>query len=301
MELLQLRYFYTVARFGSITKAANYHQIPQPAMSQTIARLEKELGNVKLFDRQNGRIYLNANGEIFLKHVETALNALDQGILRITEDQNKITGQIRILALENQRFVLGCVSEFSTFYPEVAFSISHNYYTSEDKTYDLCISSEQHYQNMLSFQPLIREEIVVAVHESNPLAEKKALALSELQQEKFIAASPQSAQHSITYVQCRLCGFEPNVPYICDDEYFVRKYISENMGIALAPALSWAGRFRSNTKTIPLVQPALTTTSYVLWDENRYISPALRAFRDYLIEKASNLPGNLLHFKKTGM
>lgn len=295
MELLQLRYFYTVAKCGSITKAAKHHQIPQPAMSQTIARLEKELGNVKLFDRQNGRIYLNANGQIFLKHVEIALNALDNGVQLITEDQNKIAGHISLLALENRRFVLSCVSKFSSIYPDVTFSISHSYYTEVDKNYDLCISSEQHYRHMLSFKPLIKEDIIVALHESHPFANAKSLHLEDLYAEKFITASPQSAQHKITLSQCRICGFEPNIPYVCDDEYFVRKYISENMGIALAPALSWAGRFRTNTKVIPLVRPSLKTTSYVLWDENKYISPALSAFRDYLLEQAAELPGNLLH------
>lgn len=295
MELLQLRYFYTAAKCQSITKAAKYHQIPQPAMSQTIARLEKELGNVKLFDRQNGRIYLNVNGQIFLQHVETALNAIDSGVQIITEDQHKIAGHISLLVLENRRFVLSCVSKFSNIYPDVNFSISHSYYTEQELNYDLCISSEQHYRQMLSFKPLIKEDIIVAMHESHPLANAKKLHLEDLHAEKFITASPQSAQHNITQTQCRISGFEPNIPYICDDEYFVRKYISENMGIALAPALSWAGRFRSNTKVIPLVRPSLQTTSYVLWDENKYISPALRTFRDYLLEQAAELPGNLLH------
>lgn len=294
MELLQLRYFCTVAKYESITKAAQYYQIPQPAMSQAIARLEKELGNIKLFDRQNGRIFLNTNGQIFLNHVEVALNSLDNGVKTITADQNKIAGHISLLVLENHRFVLGCVSKFSSVYPDVNFSISHSYYTEHDKNYDLCISSEQHYRQMLAFKPLIREQIVVALHESHPLANSKSLRLEDLHNEKFITASPQSAQYAITQSQCRICGFEPNTPYICDDEYFVRKYISENMGIALAPALSWAGRFRSNTKIIPLIRPAIKTTSYILWDENKYISPALKTFKNYLLEEASKLPDNLL-------
>lgn len=51
MDLLQLRYFKTAAELQSMTRAAEFHMIPQPAMSQTIARLEKELG-VKLFTRE---------------------------------------------------------------------------------------------------------------------------------------------------------------------------------------------------------------------------------------------------------
>ena len=76
MELLQLRYFCTVAQYESITRAAEYYHIPQPAMSQTIARLEKELG-IRLFDRKNGRLFLNDKGRIFLASVEKALDELD--------------------------------------------------------------------------------------------------------------------------------------------------------------------------------------------------------------------------------
>ena len=41
MELLQLRYFLTVAELLNISHAAKYHRIPQPAMSKTISRLER--------------------------------------------------------------------------------------------------------------------------------------------------------------------------------------------------------------------------------------------------------------------
>ena len=68
MELLQLRYFQKVAEMESITKAAKYYLIPQPSMSQTISRLEKEL-NVKLFERKNGKLFLNEQGKTFLVYV----------------------------------------------------------------------------------------------------------------------------------------------------------------------------------------------------------------------------------------
>ena len=50
MELLQLQYFVKVARLGSITKAAHELQVSQPSLSQTMRRLENEMG-FKLFEK----------------------------------------------------------------------------------------------------------------------------------------------------------------------------------------------------------------------------------------------------------
>lgn len=50
VDLLQLHYFRTVAKFEHMTRAAREIRIAQPALSKTIARLEEDLG-VRLFDR----------------------------------------------------------------------------------------------------------------------------------------------------------------------------------------------------------------------------------------------------------
>ena len=64
MELLQFRYFLEAARYENLTRAADELHIAQPALSQSIMRLENELG-VKLFDRRNHHVYLNDQGKLF--------------------------------------------------------------------------------------------------------------------------------------------------------------------------------------------------------------------------------------------
>ncbi|MDD5954563.1 MAG: LysR family transcriptional regulator [Firmicutes bacterium] len=295
MELLQLRYFVTVAKMQSITKAANYYGIPQPAMSQTIARLEADLGGIRLFDRKNSRIYLNETGKRFLSRVEYALHSLDNGIAELNTQSDTISGEIHLLVLENRRFILSCVSQFYKRYPDVTFFVSHDFHSDQNTDYDLCVSCMQTHHHMKHSVPLVKESIVLAVHESNPLAKRSWVSLPELKDEKFITMPSQSSQYDITYNSCRACGFEPRVQFICDDPYFVRKYISENMGVALSPAVSWSERFRKNTVIVPIENPPIHTTSYLLWDDNRYMTPTVSEFMKFVIEQAKHLEGNLLN------
>ena len=292
-ELLQLRYFQKVAELESITQASKHFLIPQPSMSQTIARLEKELG-VKLFDRRNGKLFLNEKGKVFLSHVERVLQELDNGVAAVASENEKVTGSVSIKVMENHRFILTCVPKFTELYPEVSISVSHGYHEDQDITYDLCVSSRMTYKRMAAQIPLIKERVVLAVRDDHPLAQRSRVAISDLKGEKLISLPSQSTLNSMTLDLCRAQGFEPSIPIICDDPYFIRKYVSDGMGIALAPSISWKGRFRENTVLVPVDDPAIYISSYLIWDSSRYMSPAVRKFRKYLFTEAKTLSDNLI-------
>ena len=90
------RVFYTVAKSGSLTKAAEELYISQPAVSRSIKQLETQLG-ITLFTRTHRGMQLSANGgELIFNEVEKALNLLSDAENRIAEMKTSATGTIRI-------------------------------------------------------------------------------------------------------------------------------------------------------------------------------------------------------------
>lgn len=79
MELMQLRYFVVVAQYQSMTRAAEALYMTQPALSRSIARLEREL-DLTLFRRTANRVQLTEAGARYLQAVRQALDALDAGL-----------------------------------------------------------------------------------------------------------------------------------------------------------------------------------------------------------------------------
>ena len=122
MELMRLRYFYTVGKMLNISQAAKIHGIPQPAMSKTISSLESELG-VKLFDRSKNHLSLTKAGQLFMPEVEKALEHLDYGIREMESKKNALSGDLRLSIMYHRNTCIHCIDRFSKDYPGVNFSI----------------------------------------------------------------------------------------------------------------------------------------------------------------------------------
>ena len=76
MELTQIRYFLEVAESQHITKSAQKLHIAQPALSQSIHRLEKEL-RVPLFVSKGRNIVLTEYGKYLKQKLAPVLTELD--------------------------------------------------------------------------------------------------------------------------------------------------------------------------------------------------------------------------------
>ncbi|MBQ7879787.1 MAG: LysR family transcriptional regulator [Clostridia bacterium] len=120
------RVFYTVAKSGSLTKAADELYISQPAVSRSIKQLETQLG-VTLFTRTHRGMVLSAQGgKVIFAQVERALNLLNEAENRIEEMQNSATGTLRIGASDSifEYFLADKIVEFHERFPAVKIDLA---------------------------------------------------------------------------------------------------------------------------------------------------------------------------------
>jgi DNA-binding transcriptional LysR family regulator len=120
-----LRYFYEVARCGSLRRAADKIHIAASAISRQILLLEDELG-VRLFDRGRKGVRLTPAGEALVYRVRRAMNELGAARSEIDALHGQHRGSISIGVNETvgREFMAAFLVEFHSAYPEIALNVT---------------------------------------------------------------------------------------------------------------------------------------------------------------------------------
>lgn len=119
------RVFYTVAKCGSLTRAAEELYISQPAVSQAIKQLENQLG-VSLFNRTHRGMELSAQGgKVIFKEVESALKLFYDAEARIEEMKTSAAGTLRIGASDTifEYFLADKIVDYHERFPTVKIEL----------------------------------------------------------------------------------------------------------------------------------------------------------------------------------
>lgn len=283
MELLQLRYFCDAAQTQNFSKTAKKYLVPTSNISQSIKRLEKELG-CDLFEHRSNRIILNDDGKRFFSSVVYALNILDSAKEDILGNADDIRGEIKLICGCNRKNVTEAIEIFKHQYPQVNLTIYHN--IDADKNFDILISDICPYEYGKKTL-IIDEAICIAMHKSNPLADKEIYSVNQLEQERFITMSGDSSLHRIMLKACSDAGFTPKIAIQTDDPFYLRKYIELGLGIAFVPARSWQGLF-SEEIALKKVEN-IRRKSYAYLPKTKSIKRSVEAFFNILTDVTKDM------------
>lgn len=252
MELLQFRYFLVAARYEHMTKAADALKIAQPALSQSIKRLEQELG-VSLFDREKRGIRLNETGRFLERQLIPLLAAIDELPAAVQEKASQRVHTIHLNILAASRLVTDCIIEYKTLHPEVSFRL-HQKLDAEQA--DLCISTIFPGEPMPENSRLIlKESFFLAVPSNSHYASQEYLLLEEVKEEDFISLSDNRPIRRICDCFCVDSGFTPRTVSESDNPETVRNLIAAGLGVGFWPEYSWGLLSNTNVTLIPIRHP----------------------------------------------
>lgn len=233
MEIRLLRYFWTVAQEGNISRAARILKITQPTLSRQIKELEETIG-APLFHREKNHLSLTKDG-YFLKERAAEILTLDEKLERAfsTQRNEQLSGLISIGCVEadNSDTVAMLLEELLNDYPQIRFNLITG--TSED-------ISDRLEKGILDLAVLIEPVTLNEVETLRlPREEKWGFLVSK---ELFIANRKELRREGIK-----------GVPILCSGRPEVQHLLSEWSGIAV-DQLNIVGTYNLIFNVLPLVE-----------------------------------------------
>lgn len=203
MEIRVLKYFLSIAKEGSVTKAANNLHLTQPTLSRQIQELEKELGQ-KLFIRKSHSISLTPEGLVLKKRAEEIIEMVEKTKAEFSSIKETIAGDIYIGGGETwlMGYIAEIMHEVSCDYPDIKFHMYSG--NAEDVTekldrglLDFGVLIQPISLKKYDHIPLPKKDVWgVVMRKDSPLARKEKVELNDLLNLPLIVSRQISKKYS---------------------------------------------------------------------------------------------------------
>lgn len=250
LDTARLNVFREVARRGSLSAAAEALAYTQPAISRQIATLEREAG-AQLLERSARGIRLTEAGRVLLEHAEAILDRMTAAQAQVDAVGVLDGGRLRIGAFPtaNASIVPRAIAAFATEHPNVELTLFEA--VSADNMprliageLDVVIGTE--YEDMpggqrdaVEVEPLIDDEMLVALPTGHPLAHKPRLHLRDFADETWIEGDHPDCRRPLLQA-CAAQGFEPRIRFGTEQWLGKQGLVAAGVGVTLIPGLAIA-------------------------------------------------------------
>lgn len=282
MEILQIQYFQTIAKYENMSKAAEELHISQPSLSSSLMRLERELGN-PLFDRVGRHIELNDYGRYFLPISKKILGLVAASKLPYRQEKER-----QRLGIGFQNFnekVLSLTEKFSIEHPEVMMQVYGSTLAApfDVSSYDFIVGNSP--LNLpYMFESICIEscENYVVLPKQHPLASNAFVTYEDIKEEQFCFLKNEKDEIEMVYYNCIANGFVPNCVYITNNAYYKVRFFKNGgaekaIGIFPKP---WEAVCRTfpDVVLLPLRESEHRGDALFTWSKERMLSPIAEQF-----------------------
>lgn len=287
MELRQLEYFVEVCRLKSFTHAARQLHVSQPSITNSLHKLECELGT-KLLERSTKKVSLTRKGEQFFHQVSNILWSMNEAI-REVQDQDVV--QIGLPPIIGAQLFPDVFFHLHSQYPTIEFQVCEkgsvgirNMLENGELDLGLIILPEK--SETLHLIPLIDAQLLICLPKQHPLKVKRALKWKELENEQFIMLSEDYVHRQILRTECSKVGVTPTILFTSDKAETVKNMVAGGHGISMFMDLYMEDQ--KDTITVPL-DPAIHIRIGLAWKKSKQISSSctktIQSISKYYIKK----------------
>ena len=287
MEIRVLRYFLTVVREQSITKAAEVLHITQPTLSRQLAQMEDEVG-VKLFHRGTRKITLTNEGLLLRRRAEEILQLVDKTEKELTSQEEQVEGKITIGCGEiaSVQLLPDLFESFHKKYPRVNFDLytataDHVKDQMDRGLVDIGLLLEPIDIEKYDFIRLdMKERWVVLMRPDDLLAEKECITANELSDLPLILPRRLKVQSELA---SWFGDYYENLNVLFTSNLSTNASVMVNHGLAYALVIEGMMPFWNQSKiTYRPLYPDLTATSVLAWKRGQPFSLAATKFIEYM-------------------
>ena len=244
MELRHLRYFVAVAEELHFGRAAARLNVAQPALSQQIKQLERELGTL-LLARTKRRVALTEPGRLFLAEARRTLAQAELAVEVARGAEAGEVGRLRIGYVDAALWgpLPEVIRAFRERFPRVALTMLERLPAEQPADVrrgevDLAIGPPPPASAQVEVAPFTEEPVMIALPTRHPLEGHEAIAIAELADDAWVLVPPRvpSQLRNAAIGAAAAAGFTPRVAQEARELDTLIALVSAGLGVTLVPA-----------------------------------------------------------------
>jgi DNA-binding transcriptional LysR family regulator len=284
MELSQLEVFLTVARERRFSRAAEKLFRTQSAVSQTIRKLEDELGE-PLFDRSSREGVLTDAGQTLKEYAEKLVNLRADAQEALVELRQLQKGKLAIAANEfTALYLLPVLTEFRRLHPMIRVTVQRSLgsHIPDDllrHTVEMGVLTYDPQDPRLRSIVVYQDELTFVVPPTHPLASGKQVSIRQLGAEVFVAHIVASPYREKVIEAFRRYKTPLHMDVELPTLQAITRFVSMGNGVALVPEISVQSELaRGELVRIPVRELSFHRKLRLVYRKEASLSHAGRAF-----------------------
>lgn len=242
MDLSELQVFLTVAREGSFSRAAERLYRTQPAVSLTIRKLEDGLGQ-SLFVRGARPVRLTDAGTLLREYAERLVNLRDEVKKGLSELTGLNRGELSLGVNESSiHALLPALGQFRKLHPGIQIRV-HRMFSRDiphevlNYRLDVGAISFVPREPQLQATEILKDELTLVVPPKHPLAKRKEVDVTDLENESFVAHSVESPFRRRVIELFGRNRTTLNMPIEMPTIESIKRFVQMGMGVAIVPRM----------------------------------------------------------------